>query len=414
MTAYYIDFVGGLDTNSGLTPALAWKTLGKYTQGVRNSGDIAYVRRAKTQVATGDIYCLTYGEPGPHIKVMADDGTGWPGEEGGARPCLDFNSGAYHLFNISGRNWWWFEGLEIKGSAAEVMIYFDADHIIFKNCLIHGLTTSAGHGFAIVGGEAHLIDCEFYDCYNIAMLADGGAYLLAEGCTLNGGAGVGTQFGLEAAGGSLLEAKDCVIGATTHFSQADALSGIPPSSRIRLRNCSLQSTVPVQLYPGCAVHSEDHQQVKGAHKSYYYQGNITKVTDVLHSGGALSSAKVEPNAYCVAGTPLTLADEGLKGDFQIWCPASATTVTVYIRSLGAWSTYPTAAQLYIDAEYWDGATAKRVLSTPSTQVLSDGTTWVAFTTTFTPSAAGWAYVRVHLAKYEASKGIYVDVKPVVS
>ena len=71
-------------------------------------------------------------------------------------------------------------------------------------------------------------------------------------------------------------------------------------------------------------------------------------------------------------------------------------------------------QLYIVAEYWDGGTAKRVESTPSTQTL-DGSNWVAFTTTFTPSAEGFVYVKVYLALYEDDgDGIYVDVKPVVS
>jgi hypothetical protein len=37
--------------------------------------------------------------------------------------------------------------------------------------------------------------------------------------------------------------------------------------------------------------------------------------------------------------------------------------------------------------------------------------WVAFTTTFTPSTAGFAYVKINLGLYYAGKGIYVDAKP---
>jgi hypothetical protein len=417
VTAYYIDFLGGDDSHDGLTAANAWKTLEKYTQEARVSGDIAYVRRAKTQVATQSIYCLTYGGTGGlYIKVMADDGTGWPGEEGGARPCLDFNGGAFYLFTLTGRGWWWFEGLEIKNSIYNNMIVKldGGDHNVMKNCLVHGLSSTCSHGVYCITGEVRLIDCEFYDCQNISLLAWRGARVSVEGCTFNGGAGIGTGTGLETSAGGVIEAKECTLGATTPHSVADVLMAPGPASYVYLRNCSLNSSVPVSATTSTVCRSEDHGQVKAAHKSFYKQGTIIKDTGVLHAGGAPSSAKVEPTTFCDMNTPLTLAENVLKSDFQIWCPASATTITVYIRSLGVWTAYPTAAELYIEAEYWDGATAKRVKSTASTQVLADETTWVAFTTTFTPSAAGWAYVRVNLKKYQSAKGIYVDVKPVVS
>jgi hypothetical protein len=261
-----------------------------------------------------------------------------------------------------------------------------------------------------------LIDCELYDCRLTGFSVVSGSVGIVEGTIFNKGAGIGTEEGMIVNGRA--DIKDSTFGATTHHTIADIVLGANLAGIARLRNVTLNSTDAlygvIQSYPETAVYSEDHGQVKGAHKSFYKQGTITKDTGVLHAGGAPSSAKVEPTTFCNVNTPLTLAEDVLKSDFQIWCPASATTITVYIRSFGVWTAYPTASELYIDAEYWDGATAKRVKSTASTQVLADETTWVAFTTTFTPSAAGWAYVRVNLKKYQSAKGIYVDVKPVVS
>ena len=47
-------------------------------------------------------------------------------------------------------------------------------------------------------------------------------------------------------------------------------------------------------------------------------------------------------------------------------------------------------------------------------MLSDETTWTAFPVTFIPLRTGWAHLQVYLKKYEASKGCYIDVNPVVT
>ena len=109
---------------------------------------------------------------------------------------------------------------------------------------------------------------------------------------------------------------------------------------------------------------------------------------------------------------MTLTDDFCSGDFRIWCPASATTITIYIRGFG-WTTFPTASELYIQAEYLDEATGGHRAKTTSTQTLINNTDWVGFTTTFAPAQAGWAYIKVYLKKYTADCGVYVDVRPVI-
>jgi hypothetical protein len=191
-----------------------------------------------------------------------------------------------------------------------------------------------------------------------------------------------------------------------------------------------------------------------------------------------------PSSVVTIKYPLNIAYGSLNPDFAIWCPASATTVTIYMRANTIWATYPTAAQLFIQADYYAGATALRSQSTASTQTLIDnrepagagtytadagtntttvvdaglaGTAyigkylwnttrslgaeitgyvdgtktitlgsaiagqttgdtyyildWVAFTTTFTPGTAGFAYIKCNLGLYAAGKGLYCDAKP---
>ena len=100
--------------------------------------------------------------------------------------------------------------------------------------------------------------------------------------------------------------------------------------------------------------------------------------------------------------------------FKVWCSAALTTITIYMRSLGAWGTYPTNSELYVEASYYNHGSDATRLKVVSNDVLDDETTWRAFDVTFTPLQDGFVYLNVFLGKYEASKGCYVDIKPVVS
>ena len=102
------------------------------------------------------------------------------------------------------------------------------------------------------------------------------------------------------------------------------------------------------------------------------------------------------------------------GDYQIWCPASATTITIKARETAAWATDPTSSEFYFEASYLDeAATSAHRATVASAQGLS-GTTEISFTMTFTPAQAGWVYVTCNLKKYEAGKTINVSVKPTIS
>jgi hypothetical protein len=186
--------------------------------------------------------------------------------------------------------------------------------------------------------------------------------------------------------------------------------------RIYTKNCKFNSTKHTSLYSVIInLFEEDAGQVYGAHIATGYLGVAERVTDIVRSGGATSSVKIIPTTYVGLLRPFILQDFP-KPTWQIWCPTGAQTITVYVRGLN-WASYPTAAQLYLEAEYvTDDTTGAITRSTVvSDEVLTDNTTWVGLQCAVNPHVAGFVNLKLYLGLYEdASTGIYVDIKPVVT
>jgi hypothetical protein len=95
-------------------------------------------------------------------------------------------------------------------------------------------------------------------------------------------------------------------------------------------------------------------------------------------------------------------------------PASEQTRKIYIRGGNGgsedWSTYPTAAELFLEAEYYDEAGTCHKAFVVSNDVLTDNTTWTAFDVSFTPGRVGQVVYRLRLGLVTgvASKKLYVD------
>ena len=230
---------------------------------------------------------------------------------------------------------------------------------------------------------------------------------IVKDCIFNGGA-IGTLNGINGELGASAVINDCSFGQTTsHTTQDIALIII---SFVKCRNCTFDKAT-LSVVTGSIISSEDDDGVKGANKNYITYGTVTKDTGVVRSGGASSSAKMEPNSNCGLYAPLSVTPFN-EYDFKIYCSAVETTVTICMRSFGVWTVYPTAALLYIEASYLSHTTTATRTTIASTDVLADETTWVGFDVTFTPLQAGFVYLKVYLKKYQSSKGCYVDIKPI--
>jgi len=424
-TTYYIDYGSGNDANDGLSTGNAWKTINKYTSvTVRSPGDIAKLRANVVwdQGASGENKRIDYDENGlytNYITMKGCDSVDDPWSDGSdVHPIIDFNGEAYNLY-MGGRSYWHHEQIDVTGGSntSQGQIYFSFSTANkFTSCKIYDGGGNYGVSFnSSLGSE--WVDCEFEDSGTTQIVSVSSfPYFLR--CSFDGGS-TPAETALLIRDGCLLE--DCEFGVNSQHS-VRTIYHLPMSGIIYARNCKFNDATLYQRgssyihYPGAFV-SEDHDQVYGAHMTIVPWGTVEKDTTIVRSGGAGSSAKITDLQVPISSVnPFRLGYNAFLEAFRVWCTANvAHTVTVYIRANSAWSTYPTAAELYVDASYYDNASdTTRSRSTASTQVLSDGSTWVAFTTTFTPLRDGWAFVNVTLSLREAGNAINVDIQPIVT
>ena len=152
------------------------------------------------------------------------------------------------------------------------------------------------------------------------------------------------------------------------------------------------------------VFSENHGKILGASYAYLPTGDIIRNTTTVRAGGAASSLEVVPLSNCAVSAPIQIFEWT-----ELSVPASEQSRTIYLRADAAWSVYPTADELYIEAEYISDGTTFATTIIRSTAVLSDGSTWVSFAIpAFTPAVVGHVRYRGYLKKYEASRKIYID------
>lgn len=153
----------------------------------------------------------------------------------------------------------------------------------------------------------------------------------------------------------------------------------------------------------CEDYGAGGAPVLGASKSFQSTGDVIKNTVTLRTGGAASSLEVVPLSSCSVFAPVLVCEWT-----ELGVPASAQNKSVYVRGEG-WTVWPTASELYLEAEYVSNATTFARTTVTSTQVLTDNITWVQLTTgSFTPANAAHVRYRVWLKKYEAASKVYVD------
>jgi len=377
------------------------------TDTVRTPGDILKVRANQTHLYAGKD--IVFDEDGTNnmIEIRGCSSTDDPwGDGSDVRPIIGFGDTAYQVYSIYDDFWKFtrlefIEGADIYGIVNFYLSYNEiVESCLFRDASKYGLRFNACSSVSVQ-------NCSFYSntTANLHILD---SRVRCSGCEFDGGAAT-TDYGLyvEASIGELM---DCTFGSSSAHDVADVYF-YKPSARVYARNCSFAGSISL-AHKGSFLRSEDHNQTKGAHRTYYYNGTIEKDTSVVRPGGASSSAKMTPNSYCGL-YPLTIADDFCAGDFKLWLPAEQKTVTIYLRTFG-YTTLPTADELYIEASYLDEATGGHRATVQSTQTVSANDTWTAFSVTFTPAQEGWVYVTVYLKKYESNSGVYVDIKPVVS
>ena len=430
--------IAGMDVGDTFYILKSYKTISTYYAGTRTVGDIGYVRNYDPvaagvmthTVGAAHLVNATVATPASRISLIGCNATQsidpWHNSSD-LRAIIDIGNQNYYMESL--RAYWYYKNLKIYNSANSngTFYVYNVNGILIENCVFDSNSHASGYTFHAYGcANITIRGCamsngKFYSAY-LESCADikfedyGTTH-----CTIDGGANT-TPYGILISSGADLILENVVFGGVAAIATQEIRA--IAAARPILRNCTFTVAKRVAGYAGAAIYEED---TPGTGKGYgsqiatYYNGSVTKcaaglANETVHSGGATSSALLIPTTYAGVNNPVSITEGFFSPDFIVWCPASTTTVTVWIRAYGTWSPYPTASELWIQALYVsDDATPTRTLSTASTQVLSDTTTWVAFTTTFTPHIESWVEIKVKLTKYQdASTGCYVDVKPVVS
>jgi hypothetical protein len=412
--------IAGLTANDTFTMIAPFKTVNTFTSNVgRSPGDNCYLRTqadhdsSGADITTGSQVTVSQSRISL-IGCSTADSTDFWHDGTTTRATITFGGNAYQM--IFSKNYWYAKNIRFyNGADTANLVYCNTVYnVSFYNCLFKNDGQAHHPFYSIYSVDIYLDTCTFEGGANSGGTSScslNQCTVRLVNCTFN--ATVATTYGLAVAGGTA-SCYNCTWGNTNTYNLYDVYAYY--GGRIYLQNCRVYGTVYSVGYS--AVFAEDYDNTFGQHKRYQgTRGNVTKTTSVLHTGGATSSALMEPGSASGLNMPLKLfhLEPYYSEGFKIWRDAVPTTVTIYMRAYGSWGTFPTASELYIKAWYLTSdSTAARDYSTASTQVLDNDTTWVAFTTTFTPGRSGFAYVNVYLAKYAANCGCYVDTKIVVS
>lgn len=404
------------EANYGTTTALAAAHLNRYTTDtVRTAGDLIYVRANQTHHSDGiDIDHDEDGTAAALLEIRGCSSTDDPwGDTSDVKPILSFGATAFKVAFTGDDYFWKYNRLDFRQSSYSFgVVYVNTTYgTVFSACNFQEnthATTSAGiyhsSSLATYSGCTFSLNIKYS-----GRIASGTAVF--DSCIFNGGGGVSTDYGIYNSGG-VAHLVNCQFGQTTTHDTYDiyTLSG----SLVYHRNCIFAGSNLAAT--GALIFAEDGDQVYQAHTITTGKGTISRDATVSNPAGATTSAKMAPSSNCGVNNPLVLSpDYMISGPFKIWMTAAAAkTITIYIKGYD-WSTFPTAAQLYAEASYYDAAAACTRTVLASTQVLTDNTTWTAFTMTIPagyPKRDGWVYVNVYLNLYTVNCGVYVDIKPV--
>jgi hypothetical protein len=316
-----------------------------------------------------------------------------------------------------------------NGDARHIRVSIQATHVLFENCRwLYSLGGWTGDSHCMELFEAgdrwaEFVDCEFEQSGQTYLQlgstgrgVDGGAVFTRcrffKDNTTAGGAVMAPSGG----SAGIIYFEDCDFGYDGS-GNSRPLSSIFGSSGVcvYLRGGRFNATTVGPTLGGDGnmgrYFCEDWNDTPGDNRHITNAGVVQSETSTVRSGGGDKSLKMVPNSFI--GINHQLVAGMFPFEIPVKCTAASTTITVYLNTYG-YTTMPTAAELYIEVSYLNHATRATRARVVSTDVVSSNGSWTAFDVTFTPAQAGLAYVDVHLTKYEASSGVYVDPVPVKS
>ena len=342
-----------------------------------------------------------------------------------AAPIWNDAVGNYQI-NLDNDHYWKFQGMHFKGSDTAGIFEIDSsDFPEIKDCIF---TANSGtvEGIFFSDNDCGICKIEksrFYECDSGAIAGNGStgsthiAYI--RNCYIDT-----CDSGLYLATGSRFYVSDtefdsCITGILTVGGIHDIIC-----RNVIFTSCTYNTDTLVSN--GVArnnVYIDDYDGTVGLSKfSNYlnYQDStpvITSDTTTVRSGGGDSSIKVAPGYIINTDQDLNTLKVF---EYPIQATTDSKTYTVYFKTNATanWTNDPTAAQLYLEAEYYFSAAVADKAKKVSTGVVdfNGSTDWQSITLTVAPAQAGVLVLRCWYGKTKegASNEFFVDTKIVIS
>ena len=343
--------------------------------------------------------------------------------------------GTSDLLNLSGDRYWRFSGIHIYSSyaAGGAVMNSAVWDISWHDCIMQGNGVSCDGVTVQANSHAQMHKCHIYaySTNGVDLVTDSSIELYD--CVFTGG-----LRGLYGTGGATrIHAEDCELNSNS-TADVDAQVSASFGFLVTLKNCRFNSTTKVKVDNTSVgemigVYSEDHNGTKGDNRVFGTFSSGVSDTPYIESdavtvraGGSATSSKITPSTNIGPHDAGKINLLGMhfplfKTEFPVYADTTSRTYTFYVKSAATanWTANPTAAELYIEATYWDHASNNYRKSIRSTGTVSFTTltTWQAIAITVAPAQTGLMYLKLMYGKTkESAKSnvFYFDPIPVIS
>lgn len=331
--------------------------------------------------------------------------------------------------NVNVNTFWTAQGIHFRGTDGNGVVELDSGTgWIFKDCIFEG-NGSGDTGIETSDDAVTTIisKCRFFN-YAAGMEGNtSGAQLpvYIKDCLFDGNSFSGAKGISCSRWDTYIIEESEFKGNNTGDLEFDNL--LATHGKIQGRNLILSSSTQVDRHDGGFDEAlmedfngvlNDTRQLIGLSTSQGTPAMQSETTKVRSGGGTISQ-KVTPS------TDLATTSEHARltlFDFPIYATTSSKTYTVYFASdtTTEWTSSPTAAELWVQLEYWGHASNnfRRILKSTGTVDFTTDTDFdQTLTVTVAPSQAGVAYLRVYYCKTkESAKSniFYIDPKIEIS
>lgn len=328
-------------------------------------------------------------------------------------------------WNFDTDNYWKVQGVNFKTTDSLCIEIDSSIGHVFKDMIIEqGSGTSSNIQLTDDAGVLYVLKCRIAGGRGISPTGDAGGEVWAKDCLFTGGSG---PTGMISGGVGRMFFDDCELGTGKDCIIWPVNGG---GVRAYLRNPEMGSVT--QFWDslstnlnGVIVQVEDYDRNKGDNRFINYFSTVETDgplfqtdTGTVRSGG---------NAFSIKVTPLTSLGPDWEFsrikifDIPIYATTSPKTYDIYLRPTATtdWTADPTAAELWIEIEYWGHASnmLRKIVKSTGTIDMNGSTAWQALSLTVAPAQSGILYLRLWYAKTKESgkaNTFYIDPLPVIT